>query len=428
MSRPPVTTHTPPQWATVANYPAGAEAWAGAPTKVTPPGTYFVPGQPIPADYQNDLFYRNGASHVEVKSVLDAVSDYTFERFSAPKNFSQKQGSNAGIVWSPVDGFWIALDYVAGDVTPIRLSPSFDGFGAIGAAVTVGGGFPVRKGRGAACASGNLVFRCGTRFFVYKPNQTAGTGEGSLHLRSVLTGVDSISDLVWDDVNARLVAVSHKVAGTCKGLTWAAPDDANDATVITLPAGQQGWTSKWLLETDGAGRTIAINTECDGSYMFTDDGGATWTEVPIGVLPSDGVTYLPTGLAYDPSQGLWVFTEWDTADKTRIYTSETGGSWVHVGTITSGRLEGVACAFGCVLVSMLLNPRGFPNNSWIPVFSTDAGASWHACAGYSVDTVTVSDFACSTTVVSPSQALVSRWGDTPDVLVSEVIGHGDGIL
>lgn len=99
-----------PTWATDANYPAGADAWSGTPTRVEPAaaqkGTGHVPGERPPAQFFNWLsgLYSDWVSYFA--AIIDEDEEHTYQ---VPKTrtvvFGPFAGQDAGTSADTAIGF-----------------------------------------------------------------------------------------------------------------------------------------------------------------------------------------------------------------------------------------------------------------------------------------------------------------------------------
>lgn len=365
MGQPTVT-----RWATLANYPAGANPWNSQPLKVAPAQFYFTPDIPLPAENMN--YELNALGGIQ-QSAVQAVSAAAVANWGAP--IANIDPSNVGgttvttACWDSYHEQWIAYGYDFGT-----------GSSGDQAYTTYDGGKTWHQISGLSIGILSNVFGLGVcvnpangQFVVVRAavpaatlsatvgNQISGTTTTSI------TGHAEAGALLMDPVNTNHMTFvgATGVAGPYTGLGLSF-DGVTTWTDITssLPTGWQSGTSNvmnFLGVSGPTGNVWALQGQrpgTDSSLLMLQ------TNVFGDITPtflSSGTTREIRGLAYDFVQSLWgVLTQdnssppnvelWTTPDpisgastwtKAHQFTGYWGGGLCVVGNVWAVYLQDI---------------------------------------------------------------------------------------
>ncbi len=307
-------------------------------------------------------FYFNKAFsyHDTVKDAVGEVVDFVGQL--QPLNILVHDDTFTdlkGAFFSKYDGYW----YNYGDAATVASSINQGHTWNVGLVSGVASGEDCVDGV-ADPATGNWVVATSGRY-VFKCVAGAIT---KVDVYGGAIGADPDISVVWDPIHSKFVwltsGVGNKVKHSPTGAVWTAGVTSSDWSTTG------GYTQMAVNPTSGRIVAIGYWSSTSWAVMYSDDGGATWTDqTHITPTPADCTRQ---SLVFEAESETWFFTIGDPY-ASQIYTSTDDGlTWTLATELTTVCLTGVAVDGANMMCAVALSASFFPRL----VYSTDQGATW----------------------------------------------------
>lgn len=357
-------------WASDANYPAGAHAWSGQPTKVVPAYVEFTPSVAFAPSAQemNDLL---NARDVALNAVIDYVAQTTLlvgalnwnpSRVNLGSGADQIMCANA---WDPFLRVWYS---VVGDSIGTKMFSTSNGGNTwrevnpdfVTAYIPLAGCAAVNPNTGDV-----IVIRVdpgsGINYVSHKPAYASAwvdTAQTAIPTGGAL-GVCFFGQWAGGGGGDFLFVGAQTSGGAGIGAVSLTSDGHGFWSPFTLPSGWVSVTGQlagylYANKSDGTQTVVAMcgltPGSADRSRLLSLPSN---TDITPSILAAGGLHI--RGLCYSSQLGLWAIAVVDSAINTIVYTSPDLVTWTSRSAMTNTSCAGIA-SIGNLFALYAFNP------------------------------------------------------------------------